>query len=103
MKGESDLLLVNSVFTTLYTPFYLAHKKYVKQLGQVQGSRITDVDTIGRKSPMAEDKNPDKRKKPTAQSAFDLKEKPMDDKYKQNENLLSNIIVIIGRITRSLN
>ena len=42
-----DLSLVNSVFTTLYTPFYLAHKKHVKQLGQVQGSRIT-VDTIGK-------------------------------------------------------
>lgn len=40
-EQHADLSLVNAVFTTLYTPFYLAHKKYVKQLGQVQGSRIT--------------------------------------------------------------
>ncbi len=29
-----DISLVGSVFTTLYTPFYLAHESHVKVLGQ---------------------------------------------------------------------
>jgi hypothetical protein len=37
----------------------------------------------------------------TAEATFS-DQKPVD-KYKQNENLLSNIIIIIGKITRSLN
>lgn len=43
MDEQEGLRLVNSVFTTLYTPFYLAHQKYVKYLGQVQGSRVLDL------------------------------------------------------------
>lgn len=38
----------------------------------------------------------------TAEETFS-DSKPNVDKYKQNENLLSNIIIIIGKITRSLN
>lgn len=38
-RTEGDIRLVNSVFTTLYTPFYLAHKKYVKHLGQTGSLR----------------------------------------------------------------
>lgn len=62
------------------------------------------METIGKKSPMNTDRKPDR---PSAQSTFiddDDKEKNKSvDKYKQNENLLKNIIIIIGKIVRYLN
>lgn len=36
LEKDKDLRLVNSVFTTLYTPFYFAHTKYLKQVEEAK-------------------------------------------------------------------
>lgn len=46
---NGDLSLVKGVFTSFYTPFYLAHKKYVKfhsQTGPERVARSTSLEAL---------------------------------------------------------
>eukprot|EP01117_Protostelium_nocturnum_P007910 TRINITY_DN2825_c0_g1_i1.p1 TRINITY_DN2825_c0_g1~~TRINITY_DN2825_c0_g1_i1.p1 ORF type:complete len:1936 (+),score=831.43 TRINITY_DN2825_c0_g1_i1:212-6019(+) len=88
-----DVRVVNSVFSMLYTPFYLSHQKYIHERGQSQNMSDLVVTGSGTLTVSGQ------------KSITRIASPGYNDRQKvdENENLLINIIMIIGQITRSLN
>eukprot|EP01114_Cavostelium_apophysatum_P015265 TRINITY_DN4121_c0_g1_i2.p1 TRINITY_DN4121_c0_g1~~TRINITY_DN4121_c0_g1_i2.p1 ORF type:complete len:1498 (+),score=439.31 TRINITY_DN4121_c0_g1_i2:104-4597(+) len=86
-REQGDLRLVNPVFTALYTPFYVTHTEYLKYLEEGGDS------SFGRQT---------LRMTERGRNNLSKEEEKKAAKLAQNELLLSNLIVIIGRITAYL-
>ncbi|PRP86765.1 phosphatidylinositol 4 kinase, putative-like [Planoprotostelium fungivorum] len=84
---NGDVRMVRAVFTTLYTPFYLAHVKYISNRGQRQN--ISDMIVSNGTGTMAKNTVPGSPN-------------TVMQSHQRNEDKLLNIISVLGHITRAV-